>query len=102
MPFPSVMIDTNVILRYLLMDNERLYKMANEFFKNVFSGKTKAILKHSVIAEVVYVLQKLYKVERGKISEVLIEFIKSKNVMVQDKTIVEKSFEIYRRRIWTM
>ena len=90
-----VMIDANVVLRYLLRDDENLYKTAEKFFNDVFLGKKKALLNQSVIAEIVYVLQKLYKVERGKITEVLTELLKSRNIVVQDKNIIEKSFNIY-------
>ena len=92
----AVMVDANVVLRYLLRDDEQLYETAEGFFRDVILGKKKALLNQSVVAEIVYVLQKLYKVERSKIAEVLAELLKIKNVVVQDKDIVERSFEIYK------
>ena len=92
----TVMIDANVILRYLLRDNQQLYKKAESLFNEVFSGRQRALIIQPVIAEVVYVLQKLYKVSREEIAEVLIEFLKMKGVKVQDKDIMLESLEIFR------
>jgi predicted nucleic-acid-binding protein len=92
------MIDANVILRYLLRDNEQLYKKAENLFNEVFSGRKKALIIQPVIAEVVYVLQKLYKVSREEIAQVLTELLKIKGVKVQDENIVLESFEIYKSK----
>lgn len=91
-----VMIDANVILRYLLRDNEQLYRKAESLFNEVFSGRKRALIIQPVIAEVVYVLQKLYKVSREEIAQVLTEFLRMKGVKAQDKDIMLKSLEIFR------
>ncbi len=64
-------VDTNVILRYLLNDEPRLSRLAGDFFEKVMSGEEKAIVPECVIAECVYVLTKYYKVPREKTSEIL-------------------------------
>ena len=92
------MVDANVILRYLLKDNEKFYKEAEALFNDAFSGKKKILIMHSVIAEVVYVLLKLYKVSRKEIAEVLTELLKIKGVKVQDKEILFNVFKIFENR----
>ena len=84
----NIIIDANVVLRYLLKDNEKFYEKAKALFDDVLLGKKKIWIMHSVIAEVVYVLLKLYKVTRKEIAEVLTELIKIKGVKVQDKEII--------------
>ncbi len=63
------LIDANAILRYLLNDVET---MAAESAKVIQNG---AFTISEVLAEVVYVLMKVYKVERQEISKVLIIFL---------------------------
>ncbi|MBR6422846.1 PIN domain-containing protein [bacterium] len=58
-------IDTNVILRYLLND---IPEQADEAAKIIGNG---AISFPEIIAEVVYVLVKLYSVPREKINEIV-------------------------------
>jgi len=91
-----VMIDANVILRYLLRDNEQLYRKAENLFNEVFSGRKRALIIQPIVAEVVYVLQKLYKVSREEIAQVLTNFLKMKGIKVQDKDIMLESLKIFR------
>ena len=91
----TVVIDANVILRYFLRDNEALFRKADQFFTEILSGKKKALVIQSVIAEVVYVLQKVYGVKRREIADVLSDFIKMKGVSVSDKEAVLSALEIY-------
>ncbi len=94
----TVMIDANVILRYLLKDNDFLYKKSEALFDDIFTGRKKALVIHPVIAEVVYVLQKLYKVSKEEIAEVLTEFLKMKGIKTHDEGTVFESFEIFKNR----
>ncbi|SFN09498.1 PIN domain-containing protein [Thermodesulforhabdus norvegica] len=92
------LVDANVILRYLLKDNKELYAKAEEVFNAVFDGKAKVLLLESVLAEVVYVLQKLYKVSRSEISEVLRELIELKGIKALNKSHLLKALEIFENK----
>ncbi|WP_369017688.1 PIN domain-containing protein [Thermatribacter velox] len=94
----TVIVDANVILRYLLKDDPKLYKKAEEFFDEVFSGLKKALFLQSVIAEVIYVLRGLYNVKREEIAEVLEEFSKMKGVKIQDKDVVLEALHIFKSK----
>lgn len=69
------MLDTNMILRYLLNDNR---KMADEAEKVISEGSVQVTIE--VIAEVVYVLKGIYSIERDKIKLCLLEFLSEVNV----------------------
>ncbi len=88
------LIDANVILRYLLRDDEELYARAEKVLNEVMEGRAKVLILESVIAEVVYVLQKIYNVSRKEISEILGELIKLKSVKVHNKGQVLEALEI--------
>ena len=93
-----IIVDANIILRYLLRDNEKFYKEAEALFNDAFSGKKRILIMYSIIAEVVYVLLKLYKVSRKEIAEVLIELMKIKGVKVQDKEILFNTFKMFKNK----
>ena len=59
------LIDTNVILRFVLNDNDEMAKLATEV---IASG---AYTKPEVIAEVVYVLKSVYSTPRDKIKSII-------------------------------
>ncbi len=92
------LVDANVILRYLLKDNQRLYQMAEEFFHEVFSGKRVAIVLQSVVAEVVYVLMKVYRIPRVEVSEVLCEFFAAKGVKIQDRMVTLEALHLFAEK----
>ena len=92
------LIDANVILRYLLRDNEELYAKAEGVFNDVMEGKRKILILESVIAEVVYVLQRIYNVNRKEISEILRELIELRGVKVHNKGQMLKALEIFSEK----
>ena len=51
-----------------------------------------------MIAEVVFVLQKVYKVSKQEISQVLIDFIGFKNIINDEKTILVEALKIYSEK----
>lgn len=89
-------VDTNVILRYLLRDVEELYAKAEKIITETMNGKTMIFIPQSVIAEVVFVLQKVYKVPRDEIASVLEFFIQLRNCKIQDGEIIKRAISIYK------
>ncbi len=65
-----VIFDTNMILRYLLNDNQEMADKAEAFLD---AGNVYVTIE--VIAEVVYVLKGVYSMERETISETIIDFL---------------------------
>ena len=66
-----ILLDANMILRYLLNDNE---EMADQAERVLNSGE--AVVTIEVMAEVVYVLKGVYAMEREKIADTLKGFLK--------------------------
>jgi len=91
----TLILDANVILRYLLQDNKELYLKAEEIFNKTLLGEIKLLIPFFVFAEVVYVLQKVYKVDKPTISKVLSDLLEIKNVKTEDKEILKKALEVY-------
>ena len=88
-------VDANVILRYLLGDVEELYKKAEEIFSQVIAGRRTIFIPQVVIAEVVYVLMKLYKVPKEKVVLSIEFFLNLKNCKIQDKKAVKEALKIF-------
>lgn len=84
-----VILDANVILRYLLQDHE-LCAVADEVIKN-----NHLIVRTEVLCEVVYVLQKVYAVEREQISQVLLSFISLEQMHSSEPTVIARALDLY-------
>lgn len=82
------MLDTNMILRYLLNDNE---KMADEAEKIIREGSVQVTIE--VLAEVVYVLKGVYSIEREKIKSSLLDFLSE--VQISEPEVIKLGLETY-------
>lgn len=82
--------DANIILRYLLNDHEELSTKAEEILEN-----NRIILLLPVACEVVFVLQKVYQVERDKIREVLQKLIEDELVFLEKPELLIKALDCY-------
>ncbi len=85
--------DANVILRYLLSDNEALYARALTILDN-----EQVFVPNEVLAEVVYVLTKTYAVPKQLASEVVKQFCVKDNVSVHDKAVVDLALSYFSEK----
>lgn len=90
-------VDTNLIVRYLVNDEPNLYKKARDFFDLVKLGKTKAILEQTVFTETIFVLAKVYEIPRDKISNTLTGLLEYKGIYNYEKEVLLESLIIYAK-----
>lgn len=84
------LVDANVILRYLLDDHEELSARAAEIIE-----KQDVTLTTEVACEVVYVLQKVYGVERRDIQTQLVALLDDRLVRMAKPAVVAKALECF-------
>ena len=84
------LIDANVVLRYLLDDHKELSPKAAEILE-----KHSVTLPVEVGCEVVYVLQKVYAVERKKIQQSLGDLLNEGLVSMDKPDVFLKALEYY-------
>ncbi len=82
------LIDANVILRYLLNDNPEMSSKAKEI---ISSGN--AYAKPEVIAEVVYVLKKVYQIEKGAIQKFIHSLLD--DISCTEESCISMAVDIY-------
>lgn len=63
-------VDANVVLRYLLKDHKTFYPKSKKIIE-----QKEVHIPTEVAAEIVYVLEKVYKVPKTKISDALLELL---------------------------
>jgi predicted nucleic-acid-binding protein len=88
-----IIVDANIVLRYLLQDDIELAEKATQIIEN-----NAVFLPFEVVAEIVYVLEKVYQVERGDICLSLKELIESENISTYDSDVLVKALEIFKTR----
>jgi len=86
LPAKVYLIDTNVILRYLLADHEKFSPKAKAFMVKVCQEKTRAEIPAVVIAECVYVMEKFYRIPRLEIADTLGRTLNFSGIVNPDKS----------------
>ena len=88
-------IDTNVVLRFLLADHEQQFERAAKLMAEVQAGKRKAYLAESVLAECIFILTKFYKVPREEAAARLGELLDYKGFTGSHLPILKEALAIY-------
>lgn len=86
-------VDANVILRYLLDDDPQLAEKAAKILE-----QGQVHVSFEVMAEIVYVMQGVYKISRQEISSVLARFIMLPNVTTNSEPVLREALRIYADR----
>lgn len=91
----TYLADTNIIIRYLIADDEEFFIKAKEIFDKTKDGQIHLIIETYIFTEVIYVLSSFYKVPKNKIVETMKELIAYRGVITKHEQIV-KALEIYK------
>ena len=89
------LIDANVILRYLLGDHPEQSRASTKLMEEVERGGEDVYIHDVVIAEVVWTLEKFYKVPKGRIRDVLSELILMRGIGVSNRSVLLRALRIY-------
>ena len=94
----TVVVDTNVILRYLLADHEEHFDLAKEFMDKVRDGETRAYLTDAVLAECVYVLLKVYEVPKERVADSLSAILSLRGVTGPNVAAMQSALKTFAVR----
>ncbi|MBF0135795.1 MAG: PIN domain-containing protein [Magnetococcus sp. DMHC-1] len=92
----TVVVDTNVILRYLLNDHPDWSIRAGVFWAKVSQGQQYAYLLEGVLVECVYVLLKVYHVPRTELANRLLNFLEMPGLKASSLPVLRDSLKLFR------
>jgi predicted nucleic-acid-binding protein len=87
----TAFIDTNVLIRHLIGEPIDQAEQATR----TLSSRATLLLSDIVIAEAIYVLQKVYSVDRPTISDVMKSLIAFPSIQVVDEPTVLRALEVF-------
>ena len=94
----TVVVDANVILRYLLADHEEHSEYARQVFTRLRTGEQHGFIPEGVLVECVYVLLKVYAVPRREIAEKLSGLLAYRGMLADHKQLLLESLRLFHEK----
>ena len=91
----KVLLDANILIRFLTRDHEEHYLKSVEIFRDIENGKIEAMLMDFILAEVIYVLKRIYKHEKKDISSALKKLLLYNHIYTENKLVTFEALDIY-------
>jgi len=89
----NAVLDTNVLVRHLTADPPDQAARATAFLADA----EELLLSDIVVAELVYALETVYRVERARVAELLRAVIAFPAIVVLDEALLLRALELYER-----
>ena len=86
-----ILVDTNILLRYLLKDNVDLFETS----KHILENQSDLFVTNEVMAEAVYVITKTYGIVKKEASIIFTELIDKNFFSLESKDIIIEAFKIF-------
>src|SRR5207247_1996914 len=92
----AAVLDANVLLRFFLQDDPKQSLAATAFFKKADQEEIDLFLQDATVAEVIFVLSRVFKRSRVQIANAFLDFIQNSFVTVQNPTVLTDALLRYR------
>ncbi|OED39330.1 hypothetical protein AB833_15450 [Chromatiales bacterium (ex Bugula neritina AB1)] len=89
-------LDTNVLIRYLVQDDEAQAETANHFIESKCSEECPGFINHIVLCEVCWVLATAYKQKRSDIANVIACLLQVRQLEIQEASVVWRALSDFR------
>ncbi|MEK7194504.1 MAG: PIN domain-containing protein [Patescibacteria group bacterium] len=93
----SICLDTNVILRFLLDDDSALSRQARKKFKDAEGGKRLIYLDEVILAETIWVLLSVYKMEKQEVCRIMTKLLTVKWLVNPRKGLMLAALSLFSK-----
>lgn len=92
------LLDTNIIIRFLVGDNEEHLAKSTEYFEQIELGSMEVEILSDVLMEAFFVLTKFYKVPKVEVISDLKTILSFEGVVNKDKVILFEALSIIENK----
>ncbi|MBI5678173.1 MAG: type II toxin-antitoxin system VapC family toxin [Planctomycetes bacterium] len=94
----KVVIDTNLLVRYLINDDQKKAEAVDNLLDRAAKGEVRIIVPSVVIAELVWVLESFYQLKADAILELAEAIINTSGLDVTDKSTIISALRVYKSK----
>jgi len=92
------LLDTNIIIRFLVGDNEEHLEISTQYFEQIEQGSMEVEILCDVLMEAFFVLTKFYKVPKVEVISDLKTILSFEGVVNKDKVILFEALSIIENK----
>ena len=92
------LLDTNIIVRFLVGDEKELFQKSVDYFKAVEKGQMQVEILSGVLMEAFFVLTKFYKLPKNEVIDDLKVILSLEGVVNRDKTVLFETLNIMEKK----
>lgn len=92
------LLDTNIIIRFLVGDNEKHLAKSTEYFEQIELGSMEVEILSDVLMEAFFVLTKFYKLPKVEVISDLKTILSFEGVVNKDKVILFEALSIIENK----
>ena len=92
-------IDTNVLIRYLVRDDEAQFEKARKLIKREVTAGRRVFVNQLVLMETEWVLRSRYAVPKNQIIEAISGLLNATDVQFEDEPAIEEALFIWKDSI---
>ena len=91
-------VDTNIFLRFLINDNPQKTDACEALFKKAVAGEEILFTTDMVIAEIIWVLESYYEVNKKDIRDMVEKILNTENLICPGKEILINALALYHEK----
>jgi predicted nucleic-acid-binding protein len=89
-------LDTNVLVRFLVRDDEEQFERAQKFIRREAQASTPVLVSHLVLLETEWVLRSRYKLSKTEILGAFSDLLSATDMEFEDEHSVEEALFIWK------
>lgn len=89
-------IDTNVLVRFLVRDDEAQFEKARKLIKREVSSGRRVFVNQLVLMETEWVLRSRYGVKKNQIIDLISTLLDADDLQIEDEPAVEEAVFVWR------
>lgn len=90
-------LDTNILMRYFVRDDEKKAAVGKVLLRRVAAGKEVVVTSPLVLFEIVFTLQRTYKLPKDRVAEAVLSVVNLRGVKLPQKPLWRAALERYVR-----
>ena len=90
-------LDTNILVRYLAQDDPKQSAVVTRLIENDYDREDYCFINRIVLCELVWVLQRAYKIEKSKIIDIIEQLLHTTQFNCQSPDIIWKALNLYKK-----